>query len=209
MVQVASVQRTVTIGSVDAEGQARQYLPVRVRGMECHALIDSGNTWRSVISEKFMRELGLNGTDLQPLKGSDSDTVITTAKKGERLECLGETRNCLYVSLGGMETKFKFRPAVIKDLSMSLNLGSHFLHRHRMDQLHSTHEIQVQGHRFPLYSASTLAIHSLQPGDCRHVRHEVGLEKTVVVPAHQEVKSVSGGSADFTRRKRGYGHWFS
>ena len=129
---------------------AKQYLPVRVNGVECRALVDSGNTWRTAISYQFLKALGLDETDLQPMKDAPN---ISTAKKGGYLTCLGETKTNLHLNLGGGSTRFKFRPVVIKDFNMSLNLGSTFLRKHQIDQLHSKDCIRVQGRTYPMFTS--------------------------------------------------------
>ena len=82
------------------------------------ALVDSGNMFRNVISYQFLQKMGLSESDLRPI----SDTTVGTAKKGDRLQVLGETKKTLPLRLGGLPFSFKIRPAVIKGLSMEVNL---------------------------------------------------------------------------------------
>ena len=101
----------------------KQYLPCRVNGLlETSALIDSGNLYRSAISLTLFQKLGLSKADLRP-----STRKVGTAKQGADLKVLGELTRNLSLSVGGLETKFKFRPVVIEGLTMPINLAPSFL----------------------------------------------------------------------------------
>ena len=68
------------IGTIQTEKRMKyhKYLPVKIDGVSCDALVDSGNTWRSVISVGFMKALGLTTDQLLPPPAS----TINTGKGG-------------------------------------------------------------------------------------------------------------------------------
>ncbi len=55
----------------------RHHLPVAINDKPVLALIDSGNSWRSAISEDFFLSLGFTNEDITPLKQQS----LTTAKE--------------------------------------------------------------------------------------------------------------------------------
>jgi hypothetical protein len=57
----------------------RHHLPVAINDKPVLALIDSGNSWQSAISEDFFLSLGFTETDITPLKQQS----LTTAKEGQ------------------------------------------------------------------------------------------------------------------------------
>ncbi len=136
--------------------------------------MDSGNTWRTVVSPDFALKLGLNlTTDLRPL----TLTHIGTAKSDSSMKVLGETRRHIHVQLSTCPTKFKLRPVVVEGLAMPMNIAGPFLKRHNIDQIHSRDSLSLQGKLIPLLkqAASPRATEcSLSP---------LFLEKDVVVPA--------------------------
>ena len=56
----------------------------------------------------------------------------------------------LSLSVGGIGTKFRFKPVVIEKLSMPINLASSFLRFHHWDQLHGKESLRIQGKLIPL-----------------------------------------------------------
>ena len=114
------------------------------------ALIDSGNTWRTVISADFAKTLGINLlTDIRPLKNA---CLVGTAKSGETLDILGETKTYMHLSFGSLDTKFKLRPVVINNLSMNINISGPFLKRHNIDQIHSKNCLRIQTKEIPVFA---------------------------------------------------------
>ena len=129
-----------------------KFLPVSVNGVATTALVDSGNLWRNVISEEFFKALGLTRKDLVRLR----QTTVGTAKSGANLEVLGETRSSLRMRLAGLDTKFSFKPVVLRGLSMPINIGGPFLKRHGIDQIHSKNCLRVHGQNIPLLASTTI-----------------------------------------------------
>ena len=127
-----------------------KYALVKLGGLAGVALIDSGNTWRTVISCNFAKQLGLDlEKDLKPL----AVDTIGTAKSGETLDIIGEPFNYLTLTFSPLLTKFKVKPVVVRNLSMNINISGPFLRRHHIDQLHSKDCLKVQGHTVPLYAS--------------------------------------------------------
>jgi hypothetical protein len=93
----------------------RHHLQVAVNGKTVLALIDSGNSWRSAISEDFFFSLGFTATDITPSRQQS----LTTAKEGA---------NLVYISGGSGGS----RP-----LQDGLNHpGAGLLQAHRRDHTH-------------------------------------------------------------------------
>ena len=151
-----------------------RYLPVAVNGIKCDALVDSGNTWRCVISTEFMKALGLDKSDLLPI-GSKG---VSTARSGEKMEVLGEVPHQLKLSLGTNDVSLPFRPAVLRDLGMAINISGPFLKNHGLDQLHSKNAIRYKGLLLPLKCAPTNDILKV----ARNVCSLAVVHKTVTVP---------------------------
>ena len=47
---------------------------------------------------------------------------VGTAQASAKLDVLGEVAKPLHIQLGGLESKFKFQPVVIKNLAMDINI---------------------------------------------------------------------------------------
>jgi hypothetical protein len=77
-----------------------KYINCSLGPLSVPALVDSGNVWRSVMSERLLKKLGLGPDDLQPL----SISKIQMAKMGASLEILGELKTRVQLQLGGCET---------------------------------------------------------------------------------------------------------
>ena len=134
--------------SSHVSGQYCKFLPITIRNAATTALIDSGNLWRNAISEDFFRFLGLTKEDLKPI----AQEQVGTAKKSATLEVLGETRQYIHLFLGKLPVAFRFKPVIIKGLSMPINIGGPFLKKHNIDQLHIKNALRVQGQLIPLVS---------------------------------------------------------
>ena len=147
LAHVANVDSCASKGRVTERNPYCKYLLTRVNEVAGIALVDSGNTWRSVISTDFARKLNIDlQHDLRPL----SNTQIGTAQKGASLKILGETKQNMHLKLGTCNTKFRFRPVVIENLAMPLNIAGPFLKRHQIDQIHSRDCLSINGQDIPL-----------------------------------------------------------
>ena len=122
----------------------KHLVPVEIGKVSTCALVDSGNLWRTVISEAMLTRLGLSTADLRPIHGV---TTVGTAKKGEQLTSLGELRRPVTIRLGGLGAVYRIRPAVIQGLAMDVNLSGPFLRTHGIDQLHSEDALVIGGGR--------------------------------------------------------------
>jgi hypothetical protein len=97
-----------------------KYISCRLGKLSVPALLDSGNIWRNVMSERLLKKLGMEPKDLQPL----SISKIQTAKMGASLE--------------------------VRGLTHDLNLSGPFLRQNKIDQIHSRDVIKINGHEVPL-----------------------------------------------------------
>ncbi len=110
-------------------------------GMNCDTLSDSGNLWRSVISERLAKTLGMGKHHLQPL----ATKAIGTAKQGADLAVLGELKRALQLKVAQMGQTFSFRPAVVRGLDRAINLSGPWLRHHGWDHLHSRSQLLIGG----------------------------------------------------------------
>ena len=98
----------------------KSYVPLVVNGVACHAMVDSGNLFKNVISKDFLLKLKLTLADLVPPTKLHN---VGTAKEGERLKVLGRVKQPLHISVAGIPTKFKTRSYVLDGLAMAFNLS--------------------------------------------------------------------------------------
>ena len=116
-------------------------LPVHVGRVSARALLDSGNTFESAISEQFFKRLGLTNEDLEKLDIAQ----VGSAKKGAGLTILGRVKKPLHLRIGGHSCTFPLRPVVLRDLAMDVNLSGPWMKSQQIDQLHSQDAIQIRG----------------------------------------------------------------
>ena len=147
---------SVFTGNQSKNKRYHRFLPVTIKGHDCSALIDSGNTWRNVISVSMMKRLGYALDDLMPLK----DVGISTARSGDQLEILGELPHYIEMQLGNTDIVLPTKPVVLRDLAMQINICGPFLQKHEIDQLHSKNALRCKGRLLKLTPCESLAIHS-------------------------------------------------
>ena len=185
----------------EVDETVKQFLPVTIRGIECHALVDSGNLFRTCISEQLMNKLKIAKKDLIKLTQN-----VGTAKKGDTLQILGEIPHQLHIQLGDCPTRFKTRPVVIKDLNMPMNLSAKFLKMHNMCQAHGTGQLHAQGLKIPLLSRNEIGVQSISQSEA-----DVYVQQEVTVPPYSEMivslqseltngEAILTGSFDFMHR---------
>ena len=129
----------------------RKRLLCNINGLSVPGLVDSGNFYYSCISENLLTSLGIKLKELEILPGNPK---IATAAEGSSLTILGRLKNSLKLKLGDHSTIIKFKPVVIRDLAMPLNLSGPFLKSLHIDQLHSKGGLLFQGKFVPLLSDS-------------------------------------------------------
>jgi hypothetical protein len=112
--------------------------------------VDSGNEWRTAISEEFAKALGYPRAKLRTI----SEKAVGTAKNGATIRILGEVPEPLrfHFEQGPSLGTFLMRPAVLESLSSPVNISGPFLHHHRIDQLHSRGALQVRGGLVPVHA---------------------------------------------------------
>jgi len=102
------------------EVAASQYscrLPVTLDGVKVSATIDTGNTWRSAISDSLARRLGYDLQSLHPILESD----IETAGADTKLSILGETPEPVFMRVRQLSAEIQ--PIVVKDLAADFNIS--------------------------------------------------------------------------------------
>ena len=110
-----------------------------MNGKTLYGLCDSGNLFRTVISEECLYKLGLTRADLKPYGMSH----VSTAKKGAALEILGETKRPIKIRLCGSQKCYKIKVVVIKNLAHPINLSGPFFKKNKIDQIHSTSSLSA------------------------------------------------------------------
>ena len=140
------------IGSLGSETPSAPYVFIKcVNGPRGKALIDSGNLFGDVVSEEFYDSLP---NSLKGLKPSKVKTV-NTAKKSQGLEVVGQMAKSLNFRFCGHPTIFSFRPTVLKNLSMPVNLGFSFMTQAGLVLRPHCGELLVQGRAIPLPEVGT------------------------------------------------------
>jgi hypothetical protein len=157
-----------------------------IGGVICKAMVDSGNLWKNVLSLDFLHQLGLTRNDLREVPGIQE---VGPAKSGTGLKVVGELKTHIHLRFGGCATRFKYRPVVLKGLSMPFNLSGPFLAQFGIDQLHSEGALLVKGKKIPLVA-------SLNPSaDVEQTVSKLYVMEKVTVPAFSETKFVVCASA--------------
>ncbi len=131
-------QDPYVIASLDSktamETDYKHYLPITIKGHKCRAIIDSGNRWRSVISEEFATKIGISTSQIRPIEGRP---VVATAQKGSEITILGELRQPLDMTIVHTGKRYRFRPAVVRGLAAAVNISGPWLKTKKWDNLHS------------------------------------------------------------------------
>ena len=124
-----------------------KYAPATLGRLSCAALIDSGNVYRTVISEEFAKKLRINVKTLKPL----DDDQVQTAQKNSPLHILGEVKHALQLKFfpenDDAPASFYIKPAVVRDLGMDLNISGPFLKRFGIDQIHTKDALRLKDGR--------------------------------------------------------------
>ena len=128
-------------------GKYPRYCPVRIDGIQTFAFMDSGNCLPNVISESFAAKLGFPRSSLRAIPKLRK---VGTAKAASDLVVLGTTPRALKLRIGGSQRRIPFRPLVIENLAMEVNLGGPFMRRARIDQLHSQGVLSIDGTQVPV-----------------------------------------------------------
>ena len=145
------------------------------------ALCDSGNLVANAISADFARRIGLRREDFVPVPGANS---VGTAKKGEKLTIVGQTRRPLSVRLGNHPTEVKFRPIILTGLCTEMILSGPWMQKMRIDQIHSKKSLRFQGRLVPLLPAHIVGPMSME--DNQPVANVV-VEERRSVPSRSEL----------------------
>ena len=83
--------------------------------------------------------MGLGNSDIRAIETK----TIGTAKAGTSLSVLGETREPLRLRIKQTGQELRFRPVVVKGLSMDVNFSGPWLRAHHWDHLHSKGCLQI------------------------------------------------------------------
>ena len=123
--------------------------------------LDSGNTWKSAISEETMHILGFNHNDLISVTG----VTLGTAHAHTKLEVMGILQGKIMLTVGNNKEEFAFNPIVIKNLSMAVNISKQFMVENEWDQLHSRNAVRISGRMHKMVSkneAPRIGVYALE-----------------------------------------------
>ena len=174
----------------ELQARPRQALPVTLNGYECVALVDSGNTFMSLISAETCREMGIPLSDLSPcVDGTDR---VGTADEAASIRILGQVPRPLKLQLGDNPTKLSFRPAVAENLAARVNLGASFLRKHQLILDFGKGVLRHQGHAHELHQ-SVSPIHPPRGSQLKRIKVPLHLaEDVVLLPRTQTWVPVTG-----------------
>ena len=116
-------------------------MEVHIGTRKVKALVDSGNSFGSCISQQLFEELGMSEKDLIPLA---SKLTVATASQGANMEVKGQMQHPLYFYIGDYPEPFIMKPYVIPGLGMAMNLSKTFLVENKIDELHSLNVLRYQ-----------------------------------------------------------------
>ncbi len=139
----------------------------------CPALVDSGNVYRTAMSESFARKMGFA---IEPA----GLTTLGTAKKGADLEIVGQSAKSLTLQFPGLATHFKVKPVILKNLQMPFNISGCFLKGHNIDQIHTRNALRVCGKLIKLTTTPAKAAPQRAEISSAHAR----VARRVLVPAN-------------------------
>ena len=139
----------------DPETPGTQYVNVRplsTQGKRCSVLaqVDSGNTFRNVISPACMAAFGITKDDLRPVHG----IRLSTAKSGTYLKMLGELKRPVKVRLGDYQKPFRFDAVVVEGMTQDANISLSALRNWGVDQMHTLGCLRHQGKDISLVNRS-------------------------------------------------------
>ena len=159
--------------------------------------MDSGNSVGNAMSWEFAQQVGLRLQDLEP---DPELPEVKTAKKNSPLEVLGRPKKRVSLRLGGLATRFKIRPIVIKGLTMAFNISGPFLRKHGIDHLHSKQALKIQGKIIPLKQSSSLdqeeQLNQIEPAESlAYVQQDVELPPKSAAFIPLRVPNVEAGLA--------------
>ena len=134
----------------------RPMLSAEIAGQKVGGLLDSGNLWKSAISLAFYRSL-----PGRPRLSRPKFLHMETARSGAPIRVVGQLAQPLLLRVRGTDLQYHFRPIVLENLSMDLNLSGPWMRENRWDQLHSRGLVQVGPLRVPLLPFDSL--HGTRP----------------------------------------------
>ena len=179
-------QEPILIGQIST---CQNYVDIRIGTRKAKALVDSGNSLGSCVSQQFFEELGLGPQDLEPLT---SRLTVATASKGVVMEVRGKVRKPIYFYIGDYPDPFMIRPYVIPGLGMPMNLSKTFLVENKIDELHSVNVLRYQGSDIPMSEPSRgQVVGQIAQLTQRFENADVAiayLDKKIVIPAGEIAK---------------------
>ena len=159
----------------------KRYLPVMVDRVPCAALVDSGNLYRCVISERFFKQV-CGKKKITPL----AIKAIKTADKTEAgLQVLGEPEQSLTLSTIKPKIQFQFKPVIVRNLAMDLNISGPWMKANNWDQIHSKNCLRIQGQSVPLCNSDHIEVPEAELYACQETRIPPRSMKIIKVKAKE------------------------
>ena len=151
----------------------KTYIPCTVEDTVTTAMIDTGNTFHSVMSEKLAKAIGVDVNNLRRIPGKDR---VGTAGEGEELEVLGQVRKRLTMRLTAHTRPLYIRPMIVKGLSMNLNLSGPWMSANKM-KIDPGKSLMYDGKAIPLISRN----HIQESASVQHACCNLYTDKDLVI----------------------------
>lgn len=115
---------TINEGGVDGTGDnCANYLPTKLsKEKDVAAFIDTGNNFRSVVSEDVADDLGFRKDQLVPMP---DNIVVRSADHSHQLSLLGEFPHAIDMYIAG--ERYWVKPVVVRGLRSGINISHPFL----------------------------------------------------------------------------------
>ena len=112
------------------------------------ALLDTGNLYRSAISEELYRKLPERYRELKPL---DKQTCPTANAADVGMTVLGELKMKIPLQLANCKSEFTIKPVVLRGLSHPFNLGWDYMSKNCIDPIPSELVVKIRGRNYNLF----------------------------------------------------------
>ena len=150
-------------GCNENEGDYKTFLPCTLEDTVTVGMLDTGNTFYSVMSEELARAVGADLDNLRRVPGKET---VGTASDGEELEVIGQVRKRLAMRLSAATRPLYIKPMVVRGLSMTLNLSGPWMAKHGMT-IDPGRNLVYDGHKIPLIDRAEIkGAASIQHSSC-------------------------------------------
>ena len=134
---------------LETDPTPHSFLTIRVNDSPVNALLDSGNTYRNLISKDyFINVIGGYDHNIQTLPKQN----VQTANSSD-LNVLGVPDFPIYISIGTFHHRIRLKPVIVDKLPCSVNLCATFLAQLQLSIDFSKNCATYLGHKLPLLAS--------------------------------------------------------